>query len=83
MKGKASVGQRPTKGDCRSVYNWCGKLDLKATNDSDPFVLAAIYRALFGNPDEANGLRRALLVEAKRCDMDHFKRVKKHKQESE
>ena len=77
MDGKASVGGSCKKGDVRAVYNWCGKLELKASRISDPFLLAAVYRALFGNANEANALREALIDEAQRCEADHMERVRK------
>lgn len=66
----------PVKNDNRTTWNWVGKLEIKATVDGDQFFLAAINRALFGNADEAKALRRSLVAEAKRCQKDHFERVK-------
>lgn len=77
MDGKASVGGRYKKGDVRSVHNYCGVLNLKASRVSDPFYLAAIYRAFFGNENEASALREALIDEAQRCEADHMERAKK------
>lgn len=77
MDGKASIGGRRVKGDVRSLHNWCGSLNLKASRISDPFYLAAIYRALFGNENEASALREALIDEAQRCEADHMERVRK------
>lgn len=65
MKGDFRVGGKPTKGDPRDARNWCGKASLVATNDGDQFLLAAIYRALFGNESECRALRRSLVAEAK------------------
>jgi len=76
MKASVSVGGRPKKGDCRTTWNWVGKLDMKATVDGDQFLLAAINRAMFGNEDEAKALRKALIAEGDRCQRDHEKRVK-------
>ena len=73
MKANCSVGGRPSKKDCKHLRNWCGKLDMKATFEGDQFILAAIYRALFGNDDECNRLRNAITAEAKRCQRDHLK----------
>ena len=73
MKANASVGGRPSKKDRKHLRNWCGKLDMKATFEGDQFILAAIYRVLFGNDDECKRLRDALAAEAKRCQRDHVK----------
>ena len=75
MKAKCSVGGRCRKNDARSVFNWCGKLDLVATLEGDPFLLAAVYRALFGDESDAKALKRSLLAEARRCAADHQARV--------
>lgn len=78
MKANASVGCKPTKHDHKEVRNWTGKLSLTATEQGDQFVLAAIYRAFFGNDDECKRLRDALAVEAKLCYRDHMKTVKEN-----
>ena len=77
MKASVSVGGRPKKGDARSTHNWVGDLKLKATDDGDQFFLAAINRAFFGGANLAKGLKRALLAEAKRCEKDHHKAIKR------
>lgn len=77
MKGKCSAGRTPPKGENRSVWYWCDNVQLKATSPEDPFILAALYRALFGNEDEANALRKAIAAEAKRCEKDYISRNKK------
>jgi len=73
MKANVSVGVKPTKNDTRDVCNWVGKLNLRATEDGDEFILAAINRALFGPERKAKLLRRYLIAEAKRCYRDHCK----------
>ena len=70
MKANVSVGAKPTKNDRRDVRNWVGRLDLRATVEGDEFILAAMYRALFGAEDQAKQLRKALIAEAKRCFRD-------------
>ena len=60
MKASCSIGGRPQKGDTRTMWNWVGKLSMEATSDGDQFVLAAIYRAMFGNEDDAKALRKAI-----------------------
>lgn len=75
MKGNTSVGGRPRAGfDCR---NYVGRLSLTGQDDFEAFLLAAVARALFGSPDEAKPLRRALIAEAKRCEKDHHRLLAK------
>lgn len=71
MNGDISVGGRPLKNDRRSTDVWVGRMTLKATEDHDPFILAAIGRALFGGEKSAKALKRSIIAEAKRCQRDY------------
>jgi hypothetical protein len=73
MKGSVSIGGRPQKGDSRSLHNWVGKFHITATQAADPFILAALNRALFGSKTEAVELRKAVIKEALKCQKDHEK----------
>ena len=81
MKAKVSVGRRSSENDVRDVRNWVGHLVLDAESEGDPFILAAIYRALFGVDNQAHTLRKALTAEAKRCLRAQQRLDKKIKQQ--
>ena len=76
MRSKISVGGRPKKNDDRHLRNYVGKFDLSADDDFDAFILAALYRAIFGGEDSAKALKRSMIAEAKRCEKDHNSRIK-------
>jgi hypothetical protein len=75
MKGTAKVGGRPAKNDPRRLGNYVGILELRAVQPLDPFILAAIYRALFGGKDVAVDLRRSIAAEANQCAAAHGRAV--------
>lgn len=75
MKGNAKVGGRPVRNDPRSLNNYVGLLDLRATHPIDPFILAAIYRVVFGGEAVAVELRKSLIKEANACAAAHGRAV--------
>jgi len=46
MIKKASVGGRHLKGDNRCVHSWVGNLHLKAEEEGQQYILAALYAIL-------------------------------------
>jgi hypothetical protein len=71
MKAKISTGKRYSKKFSASLFNYVGVFDVRAVEEYDFFVLAALYRALFGKENEACELRDAIKDEADRCKADH------------
>ena len=76
MKAEVKVGGRRVNKDPRNLHNWVGKLEVKATREGDQFILAAVYRALFGGNDKAVELREAIANEAEKCRDAHREREK-------
>lgn len=71
MNISASIGDRHRKNDPREMHSWIGKLDLKATQEGEQFLLAALYKALQGEASKT--LTNALRAEAKKCLKEHRK----------
>jgi len=75
MKASVLVGRAGKGCDTR---NYVGNLKMSATiPERDPFILAAIARALFS--DEAELLKQAILSEARRCSDDHNEMMRRSK----
>jgi len=70
MKIDATVGGPARRKDPRDLRNWVGSMKLKATQEGEQFLLAAIYHALRGQG--SNRLRDALTAEAKTLLKQHL-----------
>jgi hypothetical protein len=71
MKAVVSLKGKQPKGESRSIHNFVQKLHMDAVEPRDHFLLAAIGRALFGGPNDAQELRQAIVYEAIKCRDDH------------
>lgn len=69
MKADARVGGQRKRSDRRDVRNWCGRLNLQATNNGDQYILAAFYRAVAGQASDE--FYAAIDRESSACLDDH------------
>lgn len=68
MNLDAKILGRPRKNDTRSIPFYIEELKIRATDSNDPYVLAAIYRALTGKDDF---LLQRIEESAKACKERH------------
>ena len=69
MRVSGKILGKPKKGDTRSTGYYLDDLQLRATKDHDPYVLAAINRAIQGHDDE---LWQAIAKAAGKCVEKHI-----------